>query len=303
MEGRQNQMIRKVAIQIGFFILLAFVLMNAYLAVNHLKQVQKIAAVTAESSAFQAKLSVVLKDVVDMETGQRGYLLTDDSAYLQPYTDAKNRITPDLAALRPLFANRAQSEQSLESQLESLAQSKQDEMERTISLRQQGYRRRSFNLVDSNEGKGYMDEIRRIVSSLSSAENSNLARFEAGTTAAVKRIWSITIMANSGLFLLAALLFWLVQRYGRLLGEEASQSRTQLASRDSRLETLTSALSGQVRSSITAINTNSQLLLEEYGSFLPRHGHELAVQVKDAALEMEQIRQNLVDKQHAEKAA
>src|SRR2546423_2650889 len=143
-------MIRKVAIQIGFSILLAFILWNAYLTVNYLNRVQKTAVVTVESSAFQAKLSVVLKDVIDMESGQRGYLLTDDVAYLQSYTDAKNRITIDFAVLRDVFANRAQSEQSLESQLESLAGSKQAEMERTISLRQQGYRRRSFNLVDTN---------------------------------------------------------------------------------------------------------------------------------------------------------
>src|SRR5262249_25954366 len=148
-------MIRKVAIQLGFLILLAFILMNAYLAVNHLKQAQKVASVTVDSSAFQAKLSAVLQDVIDMETGQRGYLLTDDAAYLQPYTDGKNKITTDFADLRALFANRAQSEQSLESQLESLAGSKQNEIERTITLRQQGYRKRSFNLVDTNEGKGY----------------------------------------------------------------------------------------------------------------------------------------------------
>jgi len=296
-------MIRKVAIQTGFFVLLAFIAWNAYLAMDHLKQVQKIAAVTVESSAFQAKLSAVLKDVLDMETGQRGYLLTDDTAYLQSYTDAKNRITTDLASLRTVFANRAQSEQSLESRLESLAGSKQEEMDRTIGLRQQGYRKRSFNLVDTNEGKGYMDEIRGIVSSLSSAESSNLARFETETAASVKRIWSITIMANAGLLALAACLFWLVLRHGRVLGKEASQSRTELAVRDSQLETLTSALSGQVRSSITAINTNSQLLLEEYGSFLPRHGHELAVQVKDEAAQMEQIRRGLIENQAAEKAA
>ena len=296
-------MIRKVAIQMGFFILLAFILWNAYLTTNHLKQAQKIAAVTVESSAFQTKLSAVLKDVMDMETGQRGYLLTDDAAYLQSYNEAKDRITPDLVVLRAVFANRAQSEQSLESQLESLAGSKQAEMERTISLRQQGYRKRSFNLVDSNEGKGYMDEIRRIVASLSSAENSNLSRFETETTTAVKKIWSITIMANAGLFLLAACLFWLVLRHGKVLGKEASQSRTELAVRDSQLETLTSALSGQVRSTLNAINMNAHHLLEEYGSFLPRHGHELAVQVNDAAIQMERIRQDLVDKQATEKAA
>lgn len=296
-------MIRKIAIQTGFFILLALVVWNSYLAVNHLQQIQKITAVSVESSAFQAKLSAVSQDVIDMETGQRGYLLTDNVDYLQPYNDAKNKIATDFAALRSLFANRAQSEQSLESQLESLAGSKQAEMERTISLRQQGYRKRSFNLVDSNEGKGYMDEIRRIVSSLSLAESSNLAKFEAETSAELKKIWSSTLLANAGLFLLAALLFWLVLRHGKVLGEVASRSRTELATRDSQLATLTSALSGQVRSTISAINTNAQHLLEEYGSFLPRHGHELAVQVNDAAVQMEQIRQNLVSNRDAEKAA
>src|SRR6266436_4260977 len=249
-------MIRKAALQIGVPALLVFIAWNAYLAAKHLKRVQTIAAITVENSAFQAKLAAVLKDVTDMETGQRGYLLTDDPAYLNPYNDAKSRIGTDFADLRAGLANRTPSAQSLESQLESLAGSKQAEMERTISLRQQGYRRRSFNLVDTNEGKSYMDEIRRIVSSLSSAESSNLARFEKETTATVKRIWSTTIMANSGLFLLAACLFWLVRRHGRLLGEEASRSRTELATRDLQLETLTSALSGQVRSTISAINTN-----------------------------------------------
>ena len=41
-----------------------------------------------------------LKDVTDMETGQRGYLLTGDPSYLQPYADAKGRIGTDFADLR-----------------------------------------------------------------------------------------------------------------------------------------------------------------------------------------------------------
>ena len=283
--------------------MLVLLIWNAYLAATHLKQVQKIATVSVESSAFQAKLSAVLQDVIDMETGQRGYLLTDNADYLQPYNDAKNKITNDFAALRPLFTNRAQDEQSQESQLESLAQSKQDEIGRTISLRQQGYRKRSFNLVDTNEGKGYMDEIRRIVFSLSSAESNNLAKFESGTTAALKRIWLITIMTNAGLLLLASCLFWLVLRHGKILGEEAMRSKTEIATLDSQLERLTSALSGEVRSSIIAINTNSQLLLEHFGSFLPRVGHEYAEQMKDAAAQIERIRQDLVGARANEKAA
>jgi CHASE3 domain sensor protein len=287
-------MIRKVVLQIGVPALLAFIAWNAYLAVNHLKQVQETAALTLESSALQAKLSGILKDLTDMETGQRGYLLTGDPAYLQPYTDAKARIGTDFVRLRAGLANRTQRERSLESQLESLAGSKQAEMERSISLRQQGYRRRSFKLVDTDEGKNYMDEIRRIEASLSSAEAGNFAKFDGERIAALKRVLSVTIIANSVLLVLAACLFGLIRNHGRLLGEEASQSRIELAVRDLQLEKLTSALCGQARSSITAINTNSRLLLDNYGGFLPRQGHEYAEQMKEAAAQMELLRQDLV---------
>src|SRR5579864_983185 len=177
-------MIRKAVLQIGVPAILAFIAWNAFLAVNHLKRVQTSAALTLESSGIQAELSGVLKDVTDMETGQRGYLLTGDPAYLQPYMDAKGRIEMDFANLRTGLSKRTQRERSLESQLESLATSNQAEMERSISLRQQGYRRRSIKLVDTDEGKGYMDEIRRIASSLSATESSNFARSDRERTAA-----------------------------------------------------------------------------------------------------------------------
>jgi len=287
-------MIRKAALQIGVPALLAFIAWNAYLAVNHLKRVQETAALTLESSAIQAKLSGVLKDVTDMETGQRGYLLSGDPAYLQPYTDAKSRMAADFVSLGAGLVNRTQREQSLESRLESLTKSKQAEMESSISWRQQGYRRRSFKLIDTNEGKDYMDEIRGIASSLSSVESTNFARFDAERTAALKRALSVTVITNSALLMLAVCLFGLIRHHGRLLAEEAAQSRNELAVRDLQLEKLTSALSGQARSDIIAINTNSRLLLENYGGFLPRQGHAYAEQMKEAAAQMERLRQDLV---------
>src|SRR4051812_19638638 len=189
-------MIRKAALRTGILALLAFIAWNAYLAVNHLRRVQKIAALTVESSAIQAELSAVLKDITDMETGQRGFLLTGNAAYLQTYTDAKGRIGTDSASLHAGLSNLTPSERSLESQLESLATSKRAEMERSITLRQQGYRRRSFKLVDTDEGKGYMDEIRRITSSLSSSESSNFARLDREKTATLKRAFSAIFVSN-----------------------------------------------------------------------------------------------------------
>jgi len=287
-------MIRKGALQIAVPALLVCIALNAYLVVNHLRQMQKMATLTLESSMMQASISGFLNDLTDMETGQRGYLLTSNQSYLQPYTAAKNRIESDFATLRAKLASRTEGERSLESQLESLVKSKQVEMERTIDLRQRGYRHRSFMLVDTNEGKDYMDQARRIMSSLSSAESSNFVRFNTEQTVALKKVLSVTIVTNSGLLVLAACLFALIRYDGRLLAEEFAQSRRALSVRDSQLAKLTSALSGQARFNISALNTNSRLLLENYGGFLPRQGHEYAEQMKEAATQMERLRQDLV---------
>jgi CHASE3 domain sensor protein len=290
----QFKMIRKAALQIGAPALLAFMTWNTYLAVNHLKQMQKIAALTLESSMIQGNVSGVLKDLTDMETGQRGYLLTEDSSYLQPYTDAKGRIGTDFSGLRVGLANRAERERSLESQIESLANSKQAEMERSISLRQQGYRRRAFMLVGSNEGMEYMDRARGLLSSLSAAEASNFARFDRERNASLSKALTETIVANLCLLVLTACLCGLIRYHGQVLEQEAAQSRQELAVRDSQLEKLTSALSNQARFKTSAIEANARLLLQNYGGFLPRQGHKYAEQIKEASAQMERLRQDLV---------
>src|SRR5216684_568371 len=182
-------MIRKSALQIGAPALLGFMAWNAYLAVNHLKQTQKVAALTLESSMIQADISSVLKDLTDMEN------------------------------LRVGLANRAERERSLESQLESLAKSKQAEMERSIGLREQGYRHRAFMLVDSNEGMEYMNRARGLLSSLSLAETRS-ARLDRERNASLRKALAETIIANSCLLLLTICLFGLMRYHAEALEQE-----------------------------------------------------------------------------------
>jgi CHASE3 domain sensor protein len=287
-------MIRKVALQVGALALLVFMAWNGYLAVNHLKQMERISALTLESSMIQADIAGVLKDLTDMETGQRGYLLTGDPAYLQPYTDAKGRIETDFAGLRVGLVNKTESARSQETQLESLASAKQDEMERSITLRQQGYRHRAFLLVDSNQGMEYMDRARALLSSLSVAEASSFVRFDRERKASLSKALAEIIIANSCLFILTISLFGLVRYHGQVLERETAKSRQVLALRDLQLEKLTFALSNQARSKTSAIEANARLLLDNYGGFLPRQGHEYAEQIKEASIQMERLRQDLV---------
>ncbi len=288
------KMIRKAALQVGAAALLALMAWNAYLAVNHFKQTQKIAALTLESSTIQADISGLLKDLTDMETGQRGYLLTGNPAYLQPYTDAKGRMETDFSGLRAGLANRGERERSLESQLESLADSKQAEMERSISFRQRGYRRRAFMLVDSNEGMEYMDKAREVLSALAAAETSSFAKFDGERNANLSKALKDTIVANSSLLILTVCLFVLIRYHGQALEQGAVQSRQELAVRDLQLGKLTSALSNQARFKTSAIEANARLLLQNYGGFLPRQGHEYAEQIREASAQMERLRQDLV---------
>jgi CHASE3 domain sensor protein len=294
MKDGTTTMIRKAALQIAAPALLAFIAWNAYLAVNHLRQMQKLTALTLESSMIQGEISAVLKDLTDMETGQRGYLLTGDTSYLQPYTDAKSRMGSDFAGLHLGLANRAERERSMELQVESLASSKQAEMERSITLRQQGYRRRAFKLVDSDEGKEYMDKARELLSSLSGAETSSFAGFDKERNASLSKALKDSIVANSCLLVLTACLFVLIRYHGQVLEREALQSKQELAMRDLQLAKLTSALSNQALTKTSAIQVSARLLLQNYGGFLPRQGHEYAEQIRDASAQMEQLRQDLV---------
>lgn len=284
-------MIRKTAFQIGVVASFALVVWNGYVVVSHVQQMQTIAARTKQSSVIQTEISNVLQDLTDMEAGQRGYLLTNNPSYLQPYTEAKDRIAADFSNLRSGLAVRGEDEQSLESQVESSAKSNQDEMEHSITLRQQGYRRRAFKSVDSSEG---MSKARGHLSSLSATENNKVATIESDRDAGLQEILKQTLTANLALLALIACLFVLVRLHGRVLEQEAVQSAQQLASHDLQLAKFMSALSSEARSKTSTIEANIRLLLQEYGGFLPRHAHKCAEQIEEASAQLEQLRQELV---------
>jgi CHASE3 domain sensor protein len=283
-------MIRKTTLQAGVVASFAVIVWNGYVVVSHVKQTQTIAVLTLQSSVIQAEISGVVKDLTDMEAGQRGYLLTNNPSYLQPYTEAKDRIAADFANLRAGLANRGEHERSLESQIESSVKSTQAEMEHSIALRQQGYRRRAFKLV-SSEG---MSKAREQLYSLSVTENSGVARIEADRNAGLREVLKETIIADLALLALVTYLFLLVRYHGRVLEQEAAQSAQQLASHDLQLAKFMSALSSEARSKTSAIEANIRLLLREYGGFLPRHAHNCAEQIEEASAQLEQLRQDLV---------
>src|SRR3954470_22248646 len=69
-----------------------------------------------EASRTRASLNRVLQHVLDAETGSRGYLLTGNPRYLEPYSAAVGELGQQLDALRLLYPTESQ-ESAVVSQL------------------------------------------------------------------------------------------------------------------------------------------------------------------------------------------
>lgn len=134
-------------------------------------QVRSVAVeeMQATSQAIRA-LNDVVAAVKDAETGQRGFLLTGDSSYLQPYqsaTDALDRRLSDLKAV----VGEAPQDLELTARMEQLVRQKLDELGQTIELYKAGSEDAALARVRNDTGKNIMDEIRDVSGSLMSRKD------------------------------------------------------------------------------------------------------------------------------------
>ncbi len=114
----------------------------------------------ARTHAVISSSQTLLNHLVDAETGQRGYLLTGDTAYLEPYVKGKIGARESLELLRIQVQNKPQQREWIQ-RVETSMGHKLSGMEDTISLFQNGYSTQAVDEMRRNFGKRYMDDIRR----------------------------------------------------------------------------------------------------------------------------------------------
>jgi CHASE3 domain sensor protein len=125
-------------------------------------------------------LDNILSRMKDAETGQRGYLLTGDAVFLEPYTGSKDDVMQFVDHVQLLTAdNPAQQKDFL--YLHELIEKKYILVSKTISDRQRGIPVTTGKLL---EGKYIMDNIREQIAKMEKRERqllvsrtSNMDRF------------------------------------------------------------------------------------------------------------------------------
>ena len=90
---------RAIALAIAFLMLVALVVI-AEIGQSGQRQINRIISLSQQRQVLMAEL---LTELSDAEAGQRGFLLTNDDKYLQPYQGARDRIEPTLDRLTDLF--------------------------------------------------------------------------------------------------------------------------------------------------------------------------------------------------------
>ena len=124
-----------------------------------------------------ADLRDVVRTGVDAETGSRGYILTEDPTFLEPYDRARSIWLSDIDRLESKFDMMDEPENVLATQrIHALAVKKLDFMNKVVTLTQQGQRDVAIAETKTKYGKLLLDNIRDIVRELEIKERKKLAQ-------------------------------------------------------------------------------------------------------------------------------
>jgi len=115
--------------------------------------------------------------VVDAETGQRGFLLTQDPGYLEPFETAMETMGSEFDRLRRLTPSRELRARIDE--MEAAAEERLSVASFTVSLVHTGQLAEAFDTVRSGRGKVLMDRFRQQLAEFDAVAERDLVRLRA----------------------------------------------------------------------------------------------------------------------------
>ena len=153
----------------GIFLLVIGVF--SYVSVNSIDNTTHLVDHT-----YQVITSVnqVTATLINAETGERGYVITGDASYLEPYNSAQASLDSEIKTLRDLTSDNPTQQQNIDV-LQKLAADKMALNATTIQLRTtQGFEA-AQTAVLANTGKTIMDNIRTTITGMLNTEQTLLA--------------------------------------------------------------------------------------------------------------------------------
>lgn len=162
---------RKIATGFALaFLLLLGIGIVAYRGISALTSTNQLVTHTHQVLEHIADVFSLLKDA---ETGQRGFVITGDETFLEPYQAGVNNVQAVVKELRELTSDN-QNQQKRIDQAEPLIAAKFAELKQTIDLRRKAGFEETAKIVRGGEGKKFMDDLRTILAQMEREERDLL---------------------------------------------------------------------------------------------------------------------------------
>jgi signal transduction histidine kinase len=219
------------------------------------------------SESRQATIEEFLRTLLDAEAAQRGFLLTEDKAYLAPYDPSVRRLPQLLDELEASY-RQAGSRAGLAAvrDLRLKAGMKIGELSASLRLYGEFGRPAAIALVYTDLGKRTIDEIR--------ARAAGLMNVEAQIRSATLATWVRGIRVTRALIILATLLgMGFLIAFGLLLGREMRRREAEAIELDARNRELDLMVQERTRN-LSALSSHLQDVSEAEKAALARELHD-----------------------------
>lgn len=219
----------------------------ALTSLQSLKITQQRAEQRAAAYQSLVQLESVLSELKDVETGQRGFLMTGNERFLEPYVKAQENLGAGLDTMQNLMRD-MELPPDYWSRLRVLVKERISIAEKNIDIR----RKSSAEVFDATlltEGKRAMDAIRREFGQLEERRRREIAQLTADLAQEQRSAYRITL--GAGLFgfalMLTSLGLFLREQHLRLKAEEV------LAGANMRLEAAVATRTSELQTALTQI--------------------------------------------------
>lgn len=232
---------------LALFVVIAAGLLGCLaLIVTTLETERSQRAQAARTAEVIGSLNDMLVATVLGETGQRGYLITNDERYLTPWRDGRVQYRAALARLEGQLGDRLPADQrDLVDRIERLGDSKWAEMDDTVALMRQGRVVDAQVRVLSDEGQALMTGLRDAVQRLEGIERGRLVATSARASAAEARITPLLLLLFVAIVGALALGLWQIGRVAR--AEAAAANADAIAAARDRADLLARELNHRVK--------------------------------------------------------
>ena len=211
------------------FVAAALILVVGALSWWSTRQTFAAASWVAHTHEVITSLENVLADLVDVETGERGYLLTGNDRFLEAYEHGSQALPVDLERARQLTADNPAQQERLRT-LTGAIDAKLAFVQGIIALKRAGLGDSASRTVSVGTGKSLMDDVRRQVAEMQ-REEQRLLDIRTGERRDRESATSVVIVAGSLVaFTLVALMIGFIRR-DILLQQRTAQERDVLLKR------------------------------------------------------------------------